>query len=267
MKVGYARDEAAILYSLVRKQQLVDVLMVSEKFLAMPLGIDMSVVVRDFVESSSQGVYLAAAREDALVFSKCLLKGVAWLHSQQVLHLDIKPRNMLLMSHGAVVLSDFGCATRQSLCSGAGLAWGTVGYRCPEHPTAGTGADVWSVGVVLRMIWEMPLGEGIVYHPPACVRSAISLCLEEDPSKRPNMGALLEEPAWEAVAARCTQYMCWVAEYRLRTTSWYSYRITFRGDVDPALQCLMLLLREQILAQGRGDGHVADQEWCAADAD
>ena len=227
------------------------------------MGIDMSVVVRDFSESSSQGVYLAAGRDDALVFSKCILKSVAWLHSQQVLHLDIKPRNLLLMSHGAVVLSDFGCATRQSLCSGAGLAWGTVGYRCPEYPTAGTGADVWSVGAVLRMIWEMPLGEGIVYNPPACVRSAISPCLEEDPSKRPGLGAILEEEAWGAVAAERIQHMCWVAEYRLRTTSWYSYRVTFQGDVDPALQWMMQLLRAQILARGRGEEHVADEEWCA----
>ena len=56
---------------------------------------------------------------------------------------------------------------------------------------------------------------------------------------------------------------CWVAEYRLRTTSWYSYHVTFHGDVDPALQWLMQLLRAQILARGRGDGHVADEEWCA----
>ena len=160
------------------------------------------------------------------------------------------------------MLSDFGCATRQSLCSGAGLAWGTDGYRCPEYPTVGTAADVWSVGAVLRMIWMMPLGEGIVYDPPACVRSAISLCLEQDPSKRPDLGAILEEEAWGAVAAERTQHTCWVAEYRLRTTSWYSYRVTFQGDVDPALQWLMQLLRAQILARDRGEEHVADEEWC-----
>ena len=158
-----------------------------------------------------------------------------------------------------MVLSDFGCARRLS-CEAEPI-WGTEEFRCPEKVPS-TGADVWSVGVVLRMIWEMPLGEGIVYHPPACVRSAISLCLEEDPSKRPNMGAILEEPAWEAVAAVRTQHLCWKAEYRLRTTSWYSYHTTFKGDVDPALGLLMKVFRHQISLRGHGDGHVDDNEWC-----
>ena len=117
VKMSREKEEAEILYSLdneqrrARRDYVVCVWLITAELLAMPRGIDMSIVVQDFVESSSQGVYLAAARDDALVFSKCILKGVAWLHANEVLHLDIKLRNLLLMSHGCAVLSDFGCAT------------------------------------------------------------------------------------------------------------------------------------------------------------
>ena len=118
VKMGYEKEEAAILMSLYEEQKrgtldYVVSWLVTEELLVMPRGLDMSIVVRDFAESNSGGVYLAAARDDALVFSKCILQGVAWMHERKVLHLDIKLRNLLLMQSGRVVLCDFGCAVRQ----------------------------------------------------------------------------------------------------------------------------------------------------------
>ena len=75
------------------------------------------------------------------------------------------------------------------------------------------------------------------------------------------MRAILEDDEWLQVADTRRQHMCWPAEYRLRAASWYAYRVTFRGSVDPAFQWFMQLLRAQILARGRGEEHVADDEW------
>ena len=263
VKMGHEKEEAAILYSLdteqrrARRDYVVGVWLVTAELLVMPRGIDMSIVVQDFVESSSGGVYLAAARDDALVFSKCILSGVAWMHAQQVLHLDIKPRNLLLQSHGRIVLCDFGNATRQ--LPGPDT-WGTPGYRCPEYQ-ASTAADVWSVGAVLQSMWTQALEPEVIYEPPACVRSAIPRCLEPDASKRPDLRAILEDDELLQVANKRRQHMCWPAEYRLRAASWYAYRVTFRGNLDPAFQLLTKILRDQILLRGRGEEHVADDEW------
>ena len=107
----------------------------------------------------------------------------------------------------------------------------------------------------------MPIGEGIIWEIPACVRSAMHRCLEDDPSKRPDMRAILEDDERLQVLDTRKQHMCWQAEYRLRRSSWYAYRVTFRGGVDPAFQWLMQLLRAQILARGRGEENAAADEW------
>ena len=230
------------------------------EILVMPIALDAEWVVRDWLVSAAGGIYLRTAREDALVFSKCIIQAVAWMHSKGVMHLDIKLRNLLLTERGAMVLSDFGCARR--LSREADLVWGTEEFRCPEY-VASTGADVWSVGKVLDMVWRFaPVDEGLTWTIPVCVSSAISLCLERDPSKRPSMGSILEEPAWQAVPDVRAQYLCWEAERRLRTGAWYSYLTTCRTEEEPTMQVLMQAIRQQISVRGYGDGHVEDNEWC-----
>ena len=110
-------------------------------------------------------------------------------------------------------------------------------------------------------MWTIALAPEIIYEIPACVRSAIPRCLEPDASKRPDLRAILEDDEWLQVADKRRQHMCWPAEYRLREASWYAYRVTFRGDLDPAFQLLTKILRDQILLRGRPEERVAEAEW------
>lgn len=85
-----------------------------------------------------------------------IAEAVAYAHSLGVLHLDLKPGNVLIDEHGAPHVADFGLARRPE----AGLALdndevaGTPAYMAPEqtlvHAQALTPAtDVWGLGAVL----------------------------------------------------------------------------------------------------------------------
>jgi membrane-associated tyrosine/threonine-specific cdc2-inhibitory kinase len=51
--------------------------------------------------------------ETARNYAKGMLRGLARLHAQELLHLDLKPDNLFLMSDGGIKIGDFGCAPRQ----------------------------------------------------------------------------------------------------------------------------------------------------------
>lgn len=82
-----------------------------------------------------------------------LASGLAYLHSQGLAHLDVKPANALLTYQGHLKLADFGCCTRTDEDKDPVL--GTVGYQAPEvlrgeAPTSYS--DVFSLGVT---IWHL----------------------------------------------------------------------------------------------------------------
>lgn len=58
---------------------------------------------------------------------------VAFAHRESVLHLDIKPSNIMLTHDGGVKLCDFGMATLSSAAGYADARGGTVGYMPPEQ--------------------------------------------------------------------------------------------------------------------------------------
>ncbi|GLH11650.1 Serine/threonine-protein kinase polo [Gryllus bimaculatus] len=88
---------------------------------------------------------------EARYYLRQLVEGVKYIHSQKVIHRDLKPGNMLLSEDMVVKLGDFGLATlvdgnkKVSIC-------GTPNYIAPEvlnKLSYSYEADVWAIGCIL----------------------------------------------------------------------------------------------------------------------
>ncbi|KAJ3334022.1 STE20/SPS1- proline-alanine-rich protein kinase [Blyttiomyces sp. JEL0837] len=153
--------------------------------------------------------------------------GLHAMHENKILHRDIKGPNILIRDDGSVAIGDFGLGrditmtlTRQTNSDTSG----SLNWMAPERLTTSDDhlkdfkSDVWSFGmVVYELLFDVvPLsrvpdvraklmnwGEGGVgiEKPPYCEEiheyhedlwDLVLLCVQRDPSKRPDMGAVLK---------------------------------------------------------------------------
>lgn len=154
---------------------------------------------------------LAGAELGALGVQLC--SALSYLHRNGVLHLDLKPSNVICEADQAKLI-DLGIARPAGRCR-AGV--GTPAYMAPEQVRGGDlseATDSWGLGALLyRSATRIaPFGEaGVGREPgraapvrthrrlPARVAAAIDACLEPAPDDRPTiaqMAAVLREIAW-----------------------------------------------------------------------
>jgi len=140
-----------------------------------------------------------------------------YLHERNVIHRDIKARNIFLRMTGEAQLGDFGIsAVVDSPDEQLSSAIGTPSYASPERMRKrpyGASADIWSLGVVfyeicaLRKPFEgdtlQELAERIVAgqydplderHYSHELRSVVSRMLAYEPSHRPTAGCICDTP-------------------------------------------------------------------------
>ncbi|KAM4771152.1 PAS domain-containing serine/threonine-protein kinase [Rhinophrynus dorsalis] len=138
-----------------------------------------------------------------------LVSAVGYLHSQNILHRDIKDENIIIAPDFTIKLVDFGSAARLQPGKLFSTFCGTTEYCAPEvllgNPYPGPELEMWSLGVTLYTLifGENPFCEveeileaGL--NPPFIVSQElqvlISGLLHRDPDTRMTLDELLRDP-------------------------------------------------------------------------
>ncbi len=120
-----------------------------------------------------------------------ILKGLGHAHAKGVIHRDIKPDNIQLLSSGEIKITDFGIArlTFQPNLTMDGQVFGTPSYMSPEQVVGkelDQRSDLFSVGVLL---YEMITGQKP--YPGDSVVSITYAIMNKEPDPPPQAGFAL----------------------------------------------------------------------------
>lgn len=146
-----------------------------------------------------------------LRYAKDIARALSHLHAHGVVHLDVKPANVLLAHEGRCKLADFGCSLqldRNSACTAQ--IGGTYTHRAPEllrGERVTPRADVYSFGVTLWQLLtcDQPYHEERQHVIYAVVAYGLRPELEREEFRHPG-----GRPCRELLSR------CWAAEPNLR---------------------------------------------------
>lgn len=114
-----------------------------------------------------------------------IMLGVDFLHSNRVVHRDLKPHNILVTSQGKVKLADFGLARVYGFQMALTSVVVTLYYRAPEvllQDTYCSKVDIWSCACIFAELYtRRPMLKGISEIDQLCkIFELIGMPSEED---------------------------------------------------------------------------------------
>ena len=184
---------------------------------------DVAFLAMELIQGQNLNEYLKRQRpslEQAVQWGIQLADALDYIHSQNVIHRDIKSLNIIINDRAQPVLVDFGIARDENMpqiTRHDGAFMGTFRYASPESfegKTLTYRSDLYSIGVVLYrcltgsypydgtsitgFMNTLMKGEHTPAHAinpsvPAWLSDIIDTCLSRDPSKRMASGRALKE--------------------------------------------------------------------------
>ncbi|MDF1812646.1 MAG: protein kinase [Verrucomicrobiales bacterium] len=133
--------------------------------------------------------------QDGFSMLRQICDGLAYAHSRDLVHLDIKPANILIDDEGIVKIVDFGLARIIGESPAQSSIGGTALYSAPETINNKTGidqrADIYSLGIVIYQLLtgDLPMG---LWMPPSEVDpglprdfdKVVEMALKKNPAVR-----------------------------------------------------------------------------------
>ena len=153
-------------------------------------------------ELRARATYAERPLADRLADARAVAAGLAAIHAAGIVHRDVSPQNLLRMSDGRLVVSDFGLATDAAETT-TSIHGGTLAYMAPELVRGGgrasVASDVWALGVVIHEIvfgekptWREPAGSEMLPPSPGRPMAALDdaafevcrACTATEPARR-----------------------------------------------------------------------------------
>lgn len=178
-------------------------------------------ITMEYLDGDSLRDYLKRAGkfppERVMDLARQIAAGLGEAHAQGVVHLDLKPENVMLARDGLVKLMDFGIARALGGTTASTLTVvGTPGYMAPEQSqgrSTDQRTDLYALGLILyecltgrrafsgatpvemalKQLKERPVApHKFLPHIPAHLESIVLRCLEKEPVRRFSSAAELQ---------------------------------------------------------------------------
>ena len=153
--------------------------------------------LKKYIEKKSR---LTVKEAVSIAIQVCL--GIEAAHSNNIIHRDIKPQNIMISKEGRVKVTDFGIAKAATSNTISSNVMGSVHYTSPEQARGGYSdakSDIYSLGITL---FEMLTGR-VPFNGDTTVSIAIKHIQDQMPSPReyaPDVPVSVE-----MIVMKCTQ--------------------------------------------------------------
>lgn len=149
------------------------------------------IVIEEFINGMTLREYLDMSRtlseEEILNIVNELCDVLKLIHTQNIIHRDINPENILISNDGVLKLIDFGIAREPDIEKRQDTTiLGTVGYAAPEQfgfTQTDARTDIYAVGVLLNELLVGKLPSEMLYDK-APYKKIIQKCIEIDARTR-----------------------------------------------------------------------------------